>query len=279
MIYRFARFLCRLAFPFFVNKRLVAGLQNVPHDRPVLLASNHPNSFFDAVVIGVYLQRPIYTLTRADVFRKPLVAKLLRGINLIPVFRSSEGGSRDNVANNDQTFEACQQVFKKNGIVVIFVEGICLNQTKLLPLKKGVARIAQQGWSNPEIGDKLVIIPTGLWYSSFNKLGKDVALRFGKPISMQDMPTLTEPIARELNQKLNAELQPLIVPFARDSSVGFQVQIGKTINFPVNALCQYVAHKFTHKTVFYDSVLFGLLMVAWPIYWILLACLVLCCTI
>ena len=249
----------------------MAGLQHIPTDRPVLLASNHPNSFFDAVVIGVYLQRPIYTLTRADVFKKPPVAKLLRGIKLIPVFRSSEGGSRDNLANNDQTFEECQEVFRKNGIVVIFVEGICLNQTELLPLKKGVARIAQQAWTNPEIGDKLVIVPTGLWYSSFSKFGKDVALRFGKPIFRQDMPPLSEPIARALNQVLDTELRPLIVPFVRDSSVRLQVQIGRMINFPVNALCQSVARKFTHKTVFYDSVLFGLLMVLWPIYWILLA--------
>ena len=269
MFFIFARFLCRLAFPFFVKRSFVEGLQNVPLDRPVLLAANHSNSFFDAVVMGVYLQKPIHTLTRADVFRKPFVAKLLRGINLIPVFRASEGG-REHLGNNDQTFDECQEIFRQNGIVIIFAEGICLNQTQLLPLKKGVARIAQRAWNDPKIGEQLVVVPVGLWYDSFTKFGKTIALRFGKPILKQNMQQLDERMARELNEKLTTDLLVLTQPLKTGGKRSFWVEIGQVINFPVNALCQYYAQKFTARTVFYDSVLFGFLLVALPIYWLLL---------
>lgn len=245
------------------------GLQNVPLDRPVLLAANHSNSFFDAVVMGVYLQKPIHTLTRADVFRKPFVAKLLRGINLIPVFRASEGG-REHLGNNDQTFDECQEIFRQNGIVIIFAEGICLNQTQLLPLKKGVARIAQRAWNDPKIGEQLVVVPVGLWYDSFTKFGKTIALRFGKPILKQNMQQLDERMARELNEKLTTDLLVLTQPLKTGGKRSFWVEIGQVINFPVNALCQHYARKFTARTVFYDSVLFGFLLVALPIYWLLL---------
>ena len=245
------------------------GLKNVPLDRPVLLAANHSNSFFDAVVMGVYLQKPIHTLTRGDVFKKPFVIKLLRGINLIPVFRSSEGG-REHLENNNQTFDECQEIFRQKGIVIIFAEGICLHQTQLLPLKKGVARIAQRAWNDPEIGEQLVVIPTGLWYDSFTEFGKTIALRFGKPILRQNMRQLDERMARELNEELTASLLLLIKPLETGGSRSFWVEIGKVVNFPVNALCQHYARKFTARTVFYDSVLFGFLLVALPLYWLLL---------
>lgn len=270
MIYRFARALCRLAFPFFINKRLVEGLQNIPDDRPILLATNHPNSFFDAVLIGVHLQRPIYTLTRADVFRKPMVAKMLRGIKLIPVFRASEGG-REYLNNNDQTFAECMAVFQQNGIVVIFAEGICLNQTELLPLKKGVVRLAQQAWANPEIGDRLLVVPGGLWYSSFTESKKNAALRIGKPIEK------SESAVRNLTQRLTDELTVLSAAPALGSGSRLIFRVGQVVNLPVDALCQYYARKFTAKTVFYDSVRFGFLMVALPIYWMLLLSLAMYC--
>jgi 1-acyl-sn-glycerol-3-phosphate acyltransferase len=270
-IYYFARILCRLAFPFFIKKRLVEGLENIPADRPVLLASNHPDSFFDAVVIGVHLNRPIYTLTRADVFRKPAAAKWLRGINLIPVFRASEGG-REYLSNNDKTFEECKQVFRQNGIVVIFAEGICLNQTELLPLKKGAMRLAQQAWEDPEIGEKLVIVPTGLWYSSYQDIGKNIALRFAKPISRGEFSP------QALTAQLTVQLLPLVTAPARFSGRSWGVEIGQLLHWPVYAAAQHYVSKLTKGTVFYDSVLFGVLMVALPLYWILLvAILLLCC--
>ena len=269
------RFCCRLALLFFVRRRFIDGLNHLPTNGPVLLAANHPNSFFDAVVIGAYLRRPIHTLTRADVFKKPLAALFLRGINLIPVFRVSEGG-RANLSNNDQTFEECQAIFKNNGVVVIFAEGICLNQTQLLPLKKGAARIAQRAWADPEIGDKLIVIPTGLWYNSFRDAPKDVALRLAKPILKQDFGEFDERVMRVFNDQLTTELGKLVEP-----PVGYKTR--KTAKRPwiqtvaggyFYEICRRYAQKLTARTVFYDAVLFGMLLFLYPIYVLLASTLV-----
>ena len=269
------RLLCRLALFFFIRRRFVEGLNHIPADRPVLLAANHPNSFFDAVIIGSHLRRPIHTLARADVFKKPLVALFLRGINLIPVFRVSEGG-RASLSNNDQTFDECQQVFKKNGIVVIFAEGICLNQTQLLPLKKGAARIAQRAWTDPDLGQKLIVVPTGLWYSSFQGADKSVSLRFGSPIQKQDFEQFDERMMRTFNDTLVGNLQTLIEPpkahEARKPRTASALTMVAGQYF--YQICARYAQKLTARTVFHDSVLFGILLFAYPLYVLFLSGLV-----
>ncbi len=109
----------RLGLPLFIRRLCVTNFAAVPRHTPVLLASNHSGSFFDAVVIGSVLSQPIHTLTRGDVFRNPRAAYWLRAINLIPVFRGSEG--RENLGKIDQTMEECFRVMKNDSAVVIFL--------------------------------------------------------------------------------------------------------------------------------------------------------------
>ena len=111
MFYYFSRFLVRLALPIYLRKLCVVNFDKLPKGAPLLLASNHPDSFFDAVVIGSVLEQPIHTLTRGDVFRKKAAAFWLRQINLIPVFRGSEG--RQYVKNHDVTAQESHDALKQ----------------------------------------------------------------------------------------------------------------------------------------------------------------------
>ena len=65
---------------------------------------------------------------------------------MLPVYRVSEGV--ENLENNYTTFDACQKIFKKNKIVLIFSEGRCINEWHLRPLKKGTARLALTAWQH-----------------------------------------------------------------------------------------------------------------------------------
>ena len=290
MFFYFSRFLVRLGLPLYLRKLCVVNASVVPTAAPVLLASNHSGSFFDAVVIGSVIRQPIHTLTRGDVFRNPKAAFWLRAIKLIPVFRGSEG--RENLKKIDTTLDECFSAMKDNGAVIIFSEGLCVNEWNLRPLGKGTARMTHQAWYGEETAlHELAIVPTGLTYEHFRGADKRVMLRFGEaihPNEIQTNPIEYEKWLREFNALLTERMSGTILEIdeeadtpekARQLAAHFAAcprppgnvvllllgKIGRAIHRPLYRLyTQFVAQK-TRRTVFYDSVLFGLLMYTYPI--------------
>ena len=53
---------------------------------------------------------------------------------MLPVYRPSEGV--ENLSENYKTFDTCIELFKRGEIVLIFSEGLCVNEWHLRPLKK-----------------------------------------------------------------------------------------------------------------------------------------------
>ncbi len=147
-------------------------------DGPLLIAANHPNSFLDAIILASLFKKPIYSLARGDAFVNKTIATILHALKMLPVYRISEGV--ENLESNYQTFEACISIFKKNGIVLIFSEGKCINEWHLRALKKGTARLANSAWENDI---PLRVLPLGINDHSFNSFGKYVILNFGNYIT------------------------------------------------------------------------------------------------
>lgn len=291
MFYYFSRFLVRLALPIYLRKLCVVNFDKLPKGAPLLLASNHPDSFFDAVVIGSVLEQPIHTLTRGDVFRKKVAAFWLRQINLIPVYRGSEG--RQYVKNHDVTSQESHDALKKGDAVVVFSEGICVNEWRLRPLGKGTARMAYKIWYGDDALQSMKVIPTGLNYENFRGPGKRVSLNFGEAIGADDIrtsPQEYEKWLREFNdildQKMNAEILtvPADAPKAEQQRqlsaffdkcatpkaksnplLGAIGWIGRIIHLPLYSFFKSKTAKLTAGSVFYDSVLFGILLYLYPL--------------
>ena len=135
-----------------VNNRAILKKQG-----PLLLASNHPNSFLDAIILDILFEQPIWSLARGDVFKPKWISKILKALKMFPVYRVSEGV--ENLNNNYETFENCKQVFRKNGLILIFSEGKCINEWRLRPLKKGTARLAINSWCCSPAGLSVLIKP------------------------------------------------------------------------------------------------------------------------
>ncbi len=152
-------------------------------------------------------ERDVYSLTRGDAFKKNSLNKLLRWLRLLPVYRTSEGA--ENLAYNYETFASCIEVFKKKGIVLIFSEGLCINEWHLRPLKKGTARLAISAW---EQDLPLKVLPVGFNYSSFKSFGKDVHIYFGQPFSKEIIQQNTSHGTQLLgfNTVLQKELKTLV---------------------------------------------------------------------
>ncbi len=153
---------------------------------PLILACNHPNAFLDAIILGSLFHQPVHFLARGDAFRNPVIRKFLNALQLIPVYRLTEGKEYLNL--NEASFDKCQQILNAGGIVLIFAEGLCLNQWMLRPMKKGTARIALAAMNEEGLSSAVGILPVSLNYNSFSSPGKTVLIHFGEMISKKDLP-------------------------------------------------------------------------------------------
>ncbi|RYD68815.1 MAG: glycerol acyltransferase, partial [Sphingobacteriales bacterium] len=125
MLYQLLKIPAALGFWLYCRHLKLNNKAPLKYNGPLIIACNHPNSFLDAIIISALFKRPVYSLARGDVFKKSWAAKLLRSLKMLPVYRTSEGV--ENMEHNYSTFDACKEIFKKNGIVLIFSEGRCIN--------------------------------------------------------------------------------------------------------------------------------------------------------
>ncbi len=90
------RGLGRVALRWFYRDVEVVGMERVPMDGPVLLASNHPNALVDALVVGCTLPRPVVLTAKATLLENPITRLLIRMVGVVPLRRASDavpGGS------------------------------------------------------------------------------------------------------------------------------------------------------------------------------------------
>lgn len=243
-------------------------------NRPMILACNHPNSFFDAMVIAAYHPRKMYFLARGDAFVNPIADKLLRMMNMYPVYRMSEG--KDKLDKNHTTFADCVDVLKRNGCVLIFSEGICINEWKLRPLKKGTARLAWMCWAEQGIND-MIVQPVGINYHSYTELPKKVNVSFAPVINKAEYEFDNQAeFYNEFNRQLTARLLPLVLAethraFSKKTDhlsklmVVVPAFVGFILHKPLYILLRNIVKRKTRDTVFFDSVLFAILLLTYPL--------------
>jgi len=256
-------------FNFFIKKITITGLENIPKSGAVILAATHANSFLDAAIIGCNIKRRMWSLGRGDIFRKKLANKILSSFFMLPIHRLSEG--KEHLRGNDATFDRCIDLFKQGEIVLIFSEGICTHQTKLLPLKKGTARLAQQAWNE---GIDLTIVPIGITYDTFFSFDKIVNMNIGKGIVKIDLNNISEDVLflktfnDLLTEKINKCLNWSFPKVGFGQSPIFS--LSSVINFPANYLSGFISRKITKGSVFFDSIRLGAMIVVYPLYWLIL---------
>ncbi len=288
MLYKFLLFPARIFFHLYCRSVVINKKEIINLEGPLLIAANHPNSFLDAIILATLFKHPIHSLARGDAFAGKLITRILNSFNMLPVYRVSEGV--ENLESNYNTFAACRQLFKKNGIILIFSEGRCVNEWHLRPLKKGTARLALSAWAS---GVPLKVLPLGINYNSFRKFGKILHLNFGNVITKQDF---TEDIYSgktiiSFNQKLREQFEQLVYEIAPDDSLTRKKYFSTQNSFIKNVLLflPAVASVIIHAPLYfaihqiiknkahdhYDSIMTGLLFFFYPLYVLLVTLLVL----
>lgn len=137
----------------------------------------------DPVLICVFTPKQLHWLTRADVFKNPLVKKILYRLNMMPVYRERDGV--ENIREeNQKVFEECFRRLSKNTVVAMFPEGGHRGRKQLSPFKKGVGRLSLGAMEF--LGDKdIYILPVGLDYSGYYDYHPEFYLEVGSPISLK----------------------------------------------------------------------------------------------
>jgi glycerol-3-phosphate O-acyltransferase/dihydroxyacetone phosphate acyltransferase len=162
----------------------VEGKHNIPHNKPVIVAPNHPNAFMDAIVVAVHTKQQLHFLVRSDVFSTPVKRFFLGQLNQIPIYRIQEGA--DNLHKNEETFVQCNKILSQNKTVLIFPEGLCVQERRLRKLKKGLARIVFGAESSMDNRMDLLVIPIGVNYENPKKFRSRLLLTYGEPIHVSD---------------------------------------------------------------------------------------------
>jgi 1-acyl-sn-glycerol-3-phosphate acyltransferase len=126
----------------------VEGVERVPADGPVLLASNHL-SYFDPIAIANLVDlagRHVRFLAKAELFENRILGAALRRMGQIPV----ERGRGDATA-----LDAAAAALRKGECVHVFPEGTISNDLNPMAGKTGLARLAKAAGVD--------VVTVGLW--------------------------------------------------------------------------------------------------------------------
>ncbi|MFT6814337.1 MAG: 1-acyl-sn-glycerol-3-phosphate acyltransferase [Sphingobacteriales bacterium] len=215
MLYWFLYIISKPGTWLFNKTLVIRGKKNIPKNKPILFASNHPNSFLDAVNIAMAEPKGVYFLVRGDMMSTPITKLLYGAMHQIPIFRRQEG--YENLKQNDKTFDICYDLLKKNGRIIIFAEGVGIAEKRIRPIKKGAARMALDALerSNGELD--VHIVPTTLNYNYPTVPGKGVYLNFEEPIRVKDYeasfknhPAIAK---KEISEAIEKALKPKVIHY------------------------------------------------------------------
>ena len=279
LLYTLLKLPARLALHFYCSKIIINKKDVLQIKGPLLIAANHPNSFLDAIIFATLFNHPVHSLTRGDAFANKVFNFLLKQMNMLPVYRLSEGAQ--NLENNYSTFTLCQNIFMKEGIVLIFSEGRCINEWHLRPLKKGTARLAMNAWQK---NIPLKVLPVGINYSCFRTFGKNIILNFGDLIDNKDFEEdfSDGKTMAEFNAKLNSQLKQLVIEIDSDDKEKrkkiFPIAVSpvKKVILFLPSIIGWLLHSPLYYSIVlllrkkaedhFDSILVGLLFILYPFY-------------
>jgi 1-acyl-sn-glycerol-3-phosphate acyltransferase len=168
-----------IGYRFFFRKVILIDHRKVTSNRPIILAPNHQNSYFDALMTAIFVPQRFTFLARADVFKRPLMRQIAYLVSCLPVYRPHDGYAT--VKNNGETFDQCFDLLKEEESLLIFPEGNQYFSWRLRQLKKGLARIALN--YNAKTEKNLPIVPVGIHFEEYMSFNKAIVVAFGDEMS------------------------------------------------------------------------------------------------
>ena len=193
------------------NQLDVHGIENLPSDGAYIIAPCHQQALMEPLAVLYYAPKAPVFLARADIFAKPAIRAILTFLHILPVYRIRDG--QHNLGKNKGIFEQCRAVLLDGYPLCLMAEGRHNNRHHLLPMGKGMFRIA--GETQLALGSQpLYIVPTGIDFDEYERPYSNLVVNIGKPIPVQpfmDDYRAEEPVAlNRMRDALADALMPLM---------------------------------------------------------------------
>lgn len=182
------------------NRIAVIDQENLPGSGPVLFVATHRNGALDAAPYKVAVPRAI-PMVSAQLHRMPLGRCLFRGI---AVARAKDRG-RGIEADNQQALQACVELLRAGGQLLVMPEGTSTLGPRHLPFHRGAARIAR---AVMDAGTLPTIVPLAVHYEDPTAWQSRVEVRVGRPLYPQ-----ADAKVAELHRQISLGLEQVGVNF------------------------------------------------------------------
>ena len=189
---------------------------------PQLGVANHFGGFSDVLMLIHALDRVPRFMARDVIWRYPIAKQLMQFVRAIPVHKPEDSAAKG-AARNDQMFASTYTALAGDDLVVIFPEGITVDDPAIAPIKTGAARIALGGRASGIEG--IQIVPSGIHYEDKAVLRSKVYVHVGDPIRLDDwVAEHTEPGESQdsSNRELVRELTAVIEFSLRRAAPNFE---------------------------------------------------------
>ena len=160
----------------------IEGMERLPHEGAVLLAPNHCATLMDPMLQLLLRpgREPIAFGARSDIFAKPRTARILHWLRIVPLARERNGLAE--VAKNFEVFDEIVDCLDHDVPFCMYAEGTHRAERGMLPLKKGLFRVAKM--ASDQLGKPVYIFPVGTCYEDFFRSQTRVRMRVGEPMEI-----------------------------------------------------------------------------------------------
>lgn len=229
------------------------GREIIPQDGAIIYAPNHTNTLMDALAILAIDKQAKVFVARADIFKQPTILKILTFLKMLPINRMRDG--MDSLAKNEEINETAVNVLCNKVPFCILPEGTHRAKHSLMPLQKGIFRIALQ--ANDTFGNKLpvYIVPVGIEFGHFFRFRSSLLVQIGKPINVtqfvKEHPDWNVPKQiNELREELSGRMKDIILHIPDDENYNSTLELSQLCNKnEVSLIKRFEASKKTIRNV------------------------------
>src|SRR5438874_78959 len=188
LIYLIVRALLQPFFHVYFRMARI-GREHIPAEGPVIIASNH-RSFLDPFVIGTMARRPMYYVTKKELFGWRWLGWILNALGAFPVDRG---------AADAESIETAKAILARGDIVMIFPEGTRTRPGSLGKPKRGVGRLALETGA-PVV--PVAVIGTEAVRHGWRIRPHKVRIRAGRPLRFPKVEQPSQALAGAVTQRI-----------------------------------------------------------------------------
>lgn len=170
---------------------------------PTVFVSNHQNSLLDALQMIYAANNPfLHFICRADVFQNKLLAKILYGLGLIPIYRIRDGVGK--IKNNLQMFEEVEQYLHEGGMLSIYPEATHMDGNWLGRFYHSFVRLGFEAAQLSNFEQEVFILPAGLYFEDFKKIRSQSMIDFCPAFSLKPFYESYKANPRQTEEEVSA---------------------------------------------------------------------------